>query len=59
MIKPTIAKINNDGNGIYFYQVTKGKKVLATGMSKGYTYENNVFTTSGLYFNNVSEVISF
>lgn len=59
MQKPIIAKIQERGNNIFFYQVTQGKKVIATGLTNGYQYVNNKFTTSGLWFENVSDLITF
>jgi hypothetical protein len=46
----TDAIIQDKGNGIYFYQVRRGRKVLGTGLSRGYTYneDKKELMTSGI-----------
>ena len=54
-----IAFINSLGNDFWNYYVLCGNKQLGCGISKGFEYDDisKVFTTSGLIFGNVTDLV--
>ncbi len=56
-----IVKVKRQPNGLFLYAATKGIEFLGMGLTQKYSFDriNRIFTSSGLIFHDVSEVLEF